>query len=206
MLFDLGYLIYLKASLTGDEDIGIEQYRAGHPDFPHQSTADQFFAEDQFEAYRRLGQHVAQMTFRDVAGERNLVAMAGLLVDLWTPASMGSELFVDQAKALDEIWERFRSSTGLSTLMHELSANRRIPRAAPPTDEELIVCMELFQLMENVFLALRLDEFWTHPDNRGWVTLFRMWAKSPTLRTAWRQSSNLFGIRFVHFCGQRLSL
>ena len=50
-----GYLIYLKSSLTGDEEVSIEQYQASHPDFPHESTGDQFFAEDQFESYRRLG-------------------------------------------------------------------------------------------------------------------------------------------------------
>jgi hypothetical protein len=26
-----------------------------HPDFPHESTADQWFSESQFESYRRLG-------------------------------------------------------------------------------------------------------------------------------------------------------
>jgi len=59
-----GYLIYLKSSVTGDENVGVEQYQAGHPTFPHETTADQFFSEDQFEAYRRLGHHAAEMTFR----------------------------------------------------------------------------------------------------------------------------------------------
>ena len=35
-------------------------YRHRNPTFPHQSTADQFFGEDQFEAYRALGQHIAE--------------------------------------------------------------------------------------------------------------------------------------------------
>ena len=38
----------------------IREYRDRFPSFPHQSTADQFFDEDQFEAYRALGQHVAE--------------------------------------------------------------------------------------------------------------------------------------------------
>jgi len=53
---------------------------------------------------------------------------------------------------------------------------------------------------------LRLDEFWTHPDNRGWMTLFSMWAKSPTFRAAWQRLSRTFGIRFGHFCHQRFGL
>jgi hypothetical protein len=32
--------------------------------------------------------------------------------------------------------------------------------------------------MENVFLDLRLDDFWDHPDNRGWAVVFMRWAGS----------------------------
>jgi hypothetical protein len=201
-----GYLIYLKSSLTGDEDIGIEQYLAAHPGFPHESTGDQFFAEDQFEAYRRLGHHIARLTFRDVRSERNLVAMARKLADLWIPASVGSDSFVGQAEALDTIWERFRNSPALFPLLRELTADRRLPERESPTEEEICACLELFQHMENVFLALRLDDFWSHPDNRGWAVLFRMWAKSSTFRVVWKRSNSLFGMRFVHFCGRRLGL
>jgi hypothetical protein len=35
-----------------------------NPDFPHQSTADQFFDEAQFEAYRCLGEHIGEDIFR----------------------------------------------------------------------------------------------------------------------------------------------
>ena len=55
-----GYLLYLKSSYTSDEDEVIKEYRHSHPDFPHQSTADQFFDEDQFECYRALGQHIGE--------------------------------------------------------------------------------------------------------------------------------------------------
>ena len=55
-----GRLLYLKSSLTGDEDPIITQYRAVNPDFPHESTSDQVFDEAQFEAYRSLGFHVAR--------------------------------------------------------------------------------------------------------------------------------------------------
>ena len=39
-----------------------------HPAFPHESTADQFFDEAQWESYRRLGEHIASRVFEDVAG------------------------------------------------------------------------------------------------------------------------------------------
>ena len=62
---EIGYLLYLKLSITGNEPDYVAEYRARYPVFPHQSTADQLFDEDQFEAYRALGEHVAE----DVFGE-----------------------------------------------------------------------------------------------------------------------------------------
>jgi hypothetical protein len=52
-------LLYFKTSTTGDESADIRQYQATCQDFPHESTADQFFEEAQWESYRSLGQHVA---------------------------------------------------------------------------------------------------------------------------------------------------
>ena len=54
-----GKLIYMKASLSGDEPTDVLAYKAKNPTFPHQSTADQWFDEAQFEAYRALGYHIA---------------------------------------------------------------------------------------------------------------------------------------------------
>jgi hypothetical protein len=58
-----GYLIYLKLSLTGNEGEFIRRHRLDEPAFPHQSTADQFFTEAQFEAYRSLGEHIGDKMF-----------------------------------------------------------------------------------------------------------------------------------------------
>lgn len=204
-----GYLIYMKSSLTGDEDASIEQYRSAHHAFPHESTSDQFFAEDQFESYRRLGYHVARLTFRDVEHERSLVEMARNLVTLWTQSS-DAVSFVAQAQQLDAIWERFRTAPLLEGLLTELMADRPSPLPDPIPGairgEQLAACLELTQLMENVFIALQLDDFWTHPDNHGWVALFNSWAKSGTFRAAWKQSRHTFGSSFVYFCEHRLGL
>ena len=55
-----GMLIYIKASLNGNEPPDVKQYAALDPRFPHQATSDQFFDESQFESYRRLGLHVVE--------------------------------------------------------------------------------------------------------------------------------------------------
>ncbi|WFU71747.1 patatin-like phospholipase family protein [Bradyrhizobium sp. CB2312] len=56
---DTGYLVYLKSSLTGDENDYIRDYARRHATFPHETTGDQFFSEEQFEVYRALGFHMA---------------------------------------------------------------------------------------------------------------------------------------------------
>jgi hypothetical protein len=53
-----GRLLYVKPALRGDEPRDVLQYASANPDFPHQSTLDQFFDESQFESYRKLGSHV----------------------------------------------------------------------------------------------------------------------------------------------------
>ncbi len=61
-----GILVYLKTSITGDEPPDVLNYHREHPEFPHQTTGDQWFTESQFESYRRLGQHVVEQLFDPV--------------------------------------------------------------------------------------------------------------------------------------------
>ncbi len=63
---EFGYLIYIKSSLTGDENEYIRAYKKNHDSFPHQTTADQFFDETQFECYRALGEHITVQALADI--------------------------------------------------------------------------------------------------------------------------------------------
>jgi hypothetical protein len=58
-----GFLVYLKSSVTGDENDYVRDYRRRYNEYPHESTGDQFFSEEQFEVYRALGFHVANGAF-----------------------------------------------------------------------------------------------------------------------------------------------
>jgi hypothetical protein len=58
-------LLYIKASLTGDESADVMNYHATHLEFPHESTGDQFFEEEQWESYRKLGEHIASDLFSE---------------------------------------------------------------------------------------------------------------------------------------------
>lgn len=76
-----GTLIYIKASLCGQEDLTLQHYKSCHPLFPHESTADQFFDEEQFEAYRSLGFHVAKEVFGDVTSRGGVMPGGGVPKD-----------------------------------------------------------------------------------------------------------------------------
>jgi hypothetical protein len=49
--------------LSGDESDYVINYKARYAAFPHETTGDQFFSEEQFEAYRNLGFHATQGFF-----------------------------------------------------------------------------------------------------------------------------------------------
>ena len=59
-----GTILYLKATLSGDEPVDVRNFASSDPLFPHDSTANQFFDEARFESYRTLGFH----TVLSVAG------------------------------------------------------------------------------------------------------------------------------------------
>jgi Patatin-like phospholipase len=56
-----GVLVYIKPAFYGSEPRDIYEYAKAHPLFPHESTADQFFTESQFESYRMLGSHIMEL-------------------------------------------------------------------------------------------------------------------------------------------------
>ena len=96
-----GTLLYLKLSITGDEPSHLLSYRRRQPQFPHHSTADQVFDEEQFEAYRALGQHIGERLFRtELVGETIASAAAahaeapgevdGVAVGEWMDAIRGA--------------------------------------------------------------------------------------------------------------------
>jgi hypothetical protein len=64
----------------------------------------------------------------------------------------------------------------------------------------------MMQLMENVYTDLNLESDYNHPDNRGWMNLFRHWSWSGMFRVAWTVSACTFGARFQKFCEKHLDL
>ncbi|HVG29086.1 MAG TPA: patatin-like phospholipase family protein [Pyrinomonadaceae bacterium] len=53
-----GKLIYIKPVFYGNEPRDVYHYAQANETFPHESTADQWFSEEQFESYRSLGMYI----------------------------------------------------------------------------------------------------------------------------------------------------
>jgi hypothetical protein len=77
---DVGTVIYIKSSMPKRQAIGVApsalaerllpddvwRYADQHPTFPHQSTADQWFDELQFESYRALGEYIGGQAAKEM--------------------------------------------------------------------------------------------------------------------------------------------
>lgn len=61
-----GHLIYIKSTMVRDLPAALYSYKATNPLFPSESLADQFFSEQQFEAYRALGFAIAKSMTTEV--------------------------------------------------------------------------------------------------------------------------------------------
>jgi Putative peptidoglycan binding domain/Patatin-like phospholipase len=67
-----GILIYIKPAVYEDEPEDVIHYKRTHPTFPHETTADQFFDEPQFESYRALGSYIMDRMCGSHSGELNI--------------------------------------------------------------------------------------------------------------------------------------
>ena len=70
-------LIYLKTTLIEGLPLALLGYRGANTAFPDQSTTDQFFDEEQFEAYRELGYRIAAAMMADDQAQARIAAVVG---------------------------------------------------------------------------------------------------------------------------------
>ena len=230
-----GYLLYVKPTLCGQEPTDLKQYHAMHAAFPHEPTADQWFSESQFESYRKLGWHIARRVLLDsVEAAKKLDAPAGSaqpveieelfrnLAERWFPPSAATQgAFAARGETVARIFERLRTDPRLRFMdaqiypewPHMTDGKSETPRREmmlPDSYAEVragfYLCNQLFQLMENVYHDLNLEAEHDHPDNRGWMNLFRHWSWSGMFRVAWAVSASTYGARFQTFCREQLGL
>lgn len=228
---DRGYLLYIKPTLRGHEPTDVRQYRDLHLTFPHETTGDQWFGESQFESYRQLGRHIAKMVVEEsaaiaerddaVEGRCDLELFFRNLSERWFAPSSVGQSFSRHGDTVTRIFERLRSDQNLKFMdaqiypewpyMSDSVSDRPQPKMKlPDSYSELragfYLCNQMIQLMENVYHDLDLEADYEHPDNRGWINLFRHWSWSGMFRAVWAVSASSYGARFQTFCRERLDL
>ena len=231
-----GTLVFIRSSLTGDEPADIRNYAATHSSFPHDSTANQFFDEDQFESYRALGHHIGMAVF---ACPRAAVGNAATPNDEqyrrfnrdffaavrreWSPLPAGqSEKYAQSCEDYLQVVADLRDKPRLRCVSRALFAEaRNLPApyrktpdasrkpAGVDTDQYYTDLHEvdyLLQVMELAWLANELDKFAAHPLSRGWMNVFRRWTASGVFQRFWPVLRGNFSREFVRFCSVALNL
>ena len=196
---EVGTLLYLKASVTGDEPGDVLEYKAREPAFPHHSTmGDQFFDEAQFESYRKLGFHVVEMAFGVPDSEGSeLEERFDNLRDYWYPASAAIEQhFSGHAQQYDALLERLRQAPALEFID---PAFFKPPAKARHGRQELFVGASMLDLMQRVFIDLDLEHDAGHPHNAGWMAIFHTWVRHDAVQSAWEASRHSYDRRFRRF-------
>ena len=255
-----GILLYIKSSLTGDEPEDLFHYQKQNPTFPHETTADQFFDEAQFESYRQLGYHVGQKVFEEFNIVENelvtndmLSENFGKLLSKWRPPVPDlSKSFLRNAEKYMELEKLLKESPALAQYdlqnypeleglvdavekleeakKDTLQAEDKVERLADEQEsvgikhkgegldknvaegykhglrQSIHLCNMQITLMENVWMALDLDRYYNYPDNRGWMNLFRRWARSEIFRMVWSINKGLYGRNFKEFAETHLNL
>lgn len=157
-----GVLLYVKPSMTGCESADVAYYASMHPSFPHESTADQYFDESQFESYRRLGRGIGSIVFDRVIeraqAESNIPACASgfglrqsdlkasflreLQYEWVAPLKGMEEHFSKHAHAMGALFAKLRREPSLSALdAHLYPAWSDMARGTPKQDPSQLTAL-----------------------------------------------------------------
>lgn len=230
-----GIIVYMKTSLVGDEPPDLMTYKLKHPVFPQDSTANQWFLETQFEAYRRLGHHVAMTTMLpamspdkvkvDAPAEPRRSASDELrrlfdrMYDIWYPRTPEMEKFLaDHLKQYEGILKDLRDRkelVGLEAALNQAARTTDEVEWNVPESEDAQAMLypeqfanSMLDFMYTVYTELKL----AFPDNRisphseWWICTFRRWCRVTLLREAWRTHVVGYPVEFRLFARRELGL
>jgi predicted acylesterase/phospholipase RssA len=97
------WLVYLKPSFTGDEGADLMKYKLEDPEFPNDSTANQFYEPAKIESYRRLGFHIAESFCKEVKTDPGKALLEGMADLSSTLAREEEERIIDAKISRDAI-------------------------------------------------------------------------------------------------------
>jgi hypothetical protein len=217
---DYGVVVYLKASLTGDEPVDVLSYKKEHPAFPYDSTKDQWFTESQFESYRTLGHHIARSTLQPARpdtldclrlDQRHDYFRS--LKDIWYPPT--PEMTLHQAMhaaRYDQLLLRLRTDARLAGLLERLfnPGNGKWTEGRQDADVEYArgFASELLEFIWTVYADLNLVQpaNLEHPHSRGWIGIFGKWSKVDAVQDGWSIYRDSYSPQFRLFARSQVNL
>jgi hypothetical protein len=217
---DKGTILYIKPTITGDEPADVLQHHSRYTHFPHDSTAEQFYNEAQWESYRCLGEHVGRAVFSFVEKAKpgrqsfveNLFLGAG---ESWRPAlPRQDEVYTDLTEKCRSMENDIRQNAPEWLRLEfypEVVVAVKETKAAPPrehaeTTQTVYFLMQVIQLMEDVWMAAELDKYWSHPMSQGWMTYFHRWTATPSFRMWWPVLRPMYSNGLREFVKERFGI
>ncbi len=224
-----GVIVYLKSSLVGDEPPDLLTYKLAHPSFPQDSTMNQWFTETQFEAYRRLGHHVAmtslqpalapgQPSFTTEGGRDTLPQLFRRMHAIWYPRTPEMEAHLSEhLKLHDGIRKELRDRAelaGLEELLSDPSSGTEerkwitahLEQGQRVYGEQFATALLDFMVTVYINLKLAFPDNRTSPHAEWWICLFRRWCRVDIVRQAWKTHAVGFPLEFQLFAQRELRL
>ena len=223
-----GVIVYMKSSLVGDEPADLLTHQLKYSVFPQDSTSNQWFTETLFEAYRRLGHHVALTAIQpalspektEVKQREDIPELFNRMYAIWYPRTPEMDKYlVDHLKQLEGILNELRQRKELLGLEERLNDKtpwngaKTIAWDAPQGDAQgslypIQFANSLLIFMYTVYTNLQL----AFPDNRvsphaeWWICLFRRWCRVTLVREAWKDHAQICPEEFRLFVRRELKL
>lgn len=133
----------------------------------------------------------------------------------WYPSNKENQaVFTRLASRFDKLMNRMQTEDSLRDLDYEFYPEVRQFEAWTPIADrgrrefrvQFYLCLSIIQLMEDVYLDLKLEDNFAHPDNQGWMNTFQRWSGSATVNYVWLFNASLYGTRFRSFVEDRFNL
>ncbi len=204
-----GTLLYIKSSLTGNEPKDVLQYASTSPTFPHESTADQWFTESQFESYRALGYAAVNAAiapakmWTGAEGTSNVEKLFDGLASYWYPPNPAMrENAIKHTATLAQLLTRVGTEKNLDEIGRKLfSVNSEFAPGGARKPSDFFFVMVLLQLVEDIYFDFQLErpEWRKDPRIEGWRKLFTEWANAPVVHDVWQAKKATFRVDFQHF-------
>ena len=216
---DRGKIVYLKSTLTGAEPADLLSYKMKHAEFPHDSTADQWFSESQFESYRVLGRFVGLTSLKPACekDDQGVIKFGGErrtffnhLYDVWYPVTPAIEQHLsDHGSKFDGLLQELRNKDDYAMHANELfqPGNVALSRSTKPHGEYFkAYALSLFDFMWQVFndLDLQIASNRHHPHGNIWMNTFRRWTEMKFVRQAWSDYQERYPPSFHFFLREHL--